>query len=59
VAGVQALGLRVIAYRLEKREASAEFLNVTFQQDLAGLVAVPATPSLRFTPAMSLSSKKS
>ena len=31
VAGVQALGLRVIAERLEKREASAEFLNVTFQ----------------------------
>jgi len=31
VAGVQALALRVIAERLEKREAPAEFLNVTFQ----------------------------
>lgn len=31
VAGVQALALRVIAERLEQREAPAEFLNVTFQ----------------------------
>ena len=31
VAGVQALALRVIADRLESREAPAEFLNVTFQ----------------------------
>jgi predicted RNase H-like HicB family nuclease len=31
VAGVQALALRVIAERLEDREAPAEFLNVTFQ----------------------------
>ena len=31
VAGVQALALRVIAERLENREAPAEFLNVTFQ----------------------------
>lgn len=31
VARVQALGLRVIAERLEHREAPAEFLNVTFQ----------------------------
>jgi len=31
VAGVQALALRVIVERLEKREAPAEFLNVTFQ----------------------------
>jgi predicted RNase H-like HicB family nuclease len=31
VAGVQALALRVIAERLEKREAPAEFLNVTFR----------------------------
>jgi predicted RNase H-like HicB family nuclease len=31
VAGVQALALRVIAERLENREARAEFLNVTFQ----------------------------
>ena len=30
VAGVQALALRVIAERLEQREAPAEFLNVTF-----------------------------
>jgi hypothetical protein len=28
---VQALALRVIAERLELREAPAEFLNVTFQ----------------------------
>ena len=33
VAGVQALALHVIAERLEKREAPAEFLNVTFQAD--------------------------
>ena len=31
VAGVRALALRVIAERLENREAPAEFLNVTFQ----------------------------
>jgi predicted RNase H-like HicB family nuclease len=31
VAVVQALALRVIAERLENREAPAEFLNVTFQ----------------------------
>ena len=31
IAGVQALALRVIAERLEQREAPAEFLNVTFQ----------------------------
>ena len=31
VARVQALALRVIAERLEHREASAEFVNVTFQ----------------------------
>jgi hypothetical protein len=31
VAGVQALALRVIAERLENREAPVEFLNVTFQ----------------------------
>ena len=31
VAFVQALALRVIAERLEHREAPAEFLNVTFQ----------------------------
>ena len=31
VAGVQALALRVIAERLENREAPAEFINVTFQ----------------------------
>lgn len=31
VAKVQALALRVIAERLEHREAPAEFLNVTFQ----------------------------
>jgi predicted RNase H-like HicB family nuclease len=30
VAGVQALALRVIAERLENREAPAEFLSVTF-----------------------------
>jgi predicted RNase H-like HicB family nuclease len=30
VAKVQALALRVIAERLEHREASAEFLNVSF-----------------------------
>ena len=30
-AGVQALALRVIAERLENREAPADFLNVTFQ----------------------------
>ena len=29
--GVQALALSVIAERLENREESAEFLNVTFQ----------------------------
>jgi predicted RNase H-like HicB family nuclease len=31
VAGVQALALRVIAERLENREAPAEFVNVTFR----------------------------
>lgn len=31
VAKVQALALRVIAERLEHREAPAEFLNVSFQ----------------------------
>jgi predicted RNase H-like HicB family nuclease len=31
LARVQALALRVIAERLEHREASAEFVNVTFQ----------------------------
>lgn len=31
VARVQALALRVIAERLEHREAPGEFLNVTFQ----------------------------
>ena len=31
VARVQALALRVIAERLEHREAPAEFLNVSFQ----------------------------
>jgi predicted RNase H-like HicB family nuclease len=31
LARVQALALRVIAERLELREAPAEFLNVTFQ----------------------------
>ena len=31
VARVQALALRVIAERLEQREAPAEFVNVTFQ----------------------------
>ena len=31
VAKVQALALRVIAERLEQREAPAEFLNVTFK----------------------------
>jgi predicted RNase H-like HicB family nuclease len=31
VARVQAVALRVIAERLEHREAPAEFLNVTFQ----------------------------
>ena len=31
VAKVQALALRVIAERLEHREAPAEFLNVTFR----------------------------
>jgi len=31
VAKVQALGLRVIADRLEHRETPAEFLNVTFE----------------------------
>ncbi len=31
VARVQALALRVLAERLEHREAPAEFLNVTFQ----------------------------
>src|SRR5687768_2186976 len=31
VAGVQALALRVIAERLENREAPAEFINVTFR----------------------------
>jgi predicted RNase H-like HicB family nuclease len=31
VARVQALALRVIAERLEHREAPSEFLNVTFQ----------------------------
>jgi predicted RNase H-like HicB family nuclease len=31
VVRVQALALRVIAERLEHREAPAEFLNVTFQ----------------------------
>jgi predicted RNase H-like HicB family nuclease len=31
VARVQVLALRVIAERLEHREAQAEFLNVTFQ----------------------------
>src|SRR5262247_4243902 len=31
VAGIQALALRVIAERLENREAPAEFINVTFQ----------------------------
>ena len=31
VTRVQALALRVIAERLEHREAPAEFLNVTFQ----------------------------
>jgi predicted RNase H-like HicB family nuclease len=31
VARVQALALRVIAERLEHREAPAEFLNVTFK----------------------------
>jgi predicted RNase H-like HicB family nuclease len=31
IAGVQALALRVLAERLEQREAPAEFLNVTFQ----------------------------
>ena len=31
VAKVQALALRVIAERLEHREAPVEFLNVTFQ----------------------------
>ena len=31
VARVQALALRVIAERLEHREAPAEFVNVTFQ----------------------------
>ena len=31
VAKVQALALRVIAERLDHREAPAEFLNVTFQ----------------------------
>jgi predicted RNase H-like HicB family nuclease len=31
LAKVQALALRVIAERLEHREAPAEFLNVTFQ----------------------------
>jgi hypothetical protein len=31
VAKVQALALRVIAERLEHREAPAEFLQVTFQ----------------------------
>ena len=31
VAKVQALALRVIAERLEQREAPAELLNVTFQ----------------------------
>jgi predicted RNase H-like HicB family nuclease len=31
VVGVRALALRVIAERLENREAPAEFLNVTFE----------------------------
>ena len=31
LARVQALALRVIAERLEHREAAAEFLNVTFE----------------------------
>lgn len=31
LAGVQALALRVIAERLENREAPAEFLNVIFK----------------------------
>jgi hypothetical protein len=31
IARVQALALRVIAERLEHREAPAEFLNVTFR----------------------------
>lgn len=31
IAGVQALALRVIAERLENREAPAELLDVTFQ----------------------------
>jgi hypothetical protein len=31
VAKVQALALRVIAERLEHREAAAEFLNLSFQ----------------------------
>ena len=31
VAKVQALALRVLAERLEHREAAGEFLNVTFQ----------------------------
>jgi predicted RNase H-like HicB family nuclease len=31
IARVQALALRVIAERLEHREAPAEFVNVTFQ----------------------------
>jgi predicted RNase H-like HicB family nuclease len=31
LARIQALALRVIAERLEQREAPAEFLNVTFQ----------------------------
>jgi len=31
IARVQALALRVIAERLEHREAPAEFLNVSFQ----------------------------
>jgi hypothetical protein len=31
VSRVQALALRVIAERLEQREAPAEFLNLTFQ----------------------------
>ena len=48
VAGVQALALRVLAERLENREAPAEFLNVTFQ----GVSNWPATKARRVLAAL-------
>jgi len=52
VARVQALALRVIAERLEHREAPAEFLNVTFEaaafRDAYGVELEPIRPENPF-----------